>query len=162
MITISYGSGRQQSKVKHFCSNAVSALRRFLVTDVRHTPDQITRGRRSKRAWSDCVLCIPFILSGSPNKCWLHTCDACVITTWRFWIAGSCCRLQLLCTYFSVLSCWLFICCRDQRGLLDRKAPRAQQWVCIIITFSKRTNKWWIGDIDVQRITIGNQTIQWL
>ena len=24
-------------------------------------------------------MCIPFILSGSPNKC----CDACVITTWR-------------------------------------------------------------------------------
>ena len=21
--------------------------------------------------------------SESPNKCWLHTCDACVITTWR-------------------------------------------------------------------------------
>ena len=29
------------------------------------------------------VLCIPFILSGSSNECWLHTCDACVITTWR-------------------------------------------------------------------------------
>ena len=28
-------------------------------------------------------MCIPFILSGSPNQCWLHTCDACVITTWR-------------------------------------------------------------------------------
>ena len=32
------------------------------------------------RAWSKCVLCI---LGGSPNECWLHTCDACVITTWR-------------------------------------------------------------------------------
>ena len=30
-----------------------------------------------------CVMCIPFILSGSPNECWLHTCDACVTTTWR-------------------------------------------------------------------------------
>ena len=29
------------------------------------------------------VLCIPFILSGSPNECWLNTCDTCVITTWR-------------------------------------------------------------------------------
>ena len=67
------------------------------------------------RAWSNWVLCIPFILSGrivevqqmpfsSPeplgsfqdhvikkrralgtrkNECWLHTCDACLITTWR-------------------------------------------------------------------------------
>ena len=22
-------------------------------------------------------------LSGSPNECWLHTCDACIITIWR-------------------------------------------------------------------------------
>ena len=43
--------------------------------------------------WSNCVLCIPYILSGSPNECWLHTCDACVITTWR-WIADSSCRPQ--------------------------------------------------------------------
>ena len=47
------------------------------------THDQITRGRRSKRAWSNCVLCIPVILSGSPNKSWLHTWDALLITTWR-------------------------------------------------------------------------------
>ena len=33
--------------------------------------------------WSNCVLCIPFILSGGPIERWLHTCDACVITTWR-------------------------------------------------------------------------------
>ena len=25
---------------------------------------------------------ILFCTSGSPNKCWLHTCNACVITTW--------------------------------------------------------------------------------
>ena len=31
----------------------------------------------------NCVFGIPFILSGSPNECWVHTCDACVITTWR-------------------------------------------------------------------------------
>ena len=40
-------------------------------------------GRRSKRAWSNCVWWIPFIRSGSPNECWLHTCDACVTTTCR-------------------------------------------------------------------------------
>ena len=39
--------------------------------------------RRFKRAWSNCVLYIPYILSGSPNECWLHTCNACVITSWR-------------------------------------------------------------------------------
>ena len=29
------------------------------------------------------VMTIPFILSGSPSECWLHTCDACVITNRR-------------------------------------------------------------------------------
>ena len=33
-------------------------------------------GRRSKGAWSNCFLCIPFILNGSPNECWLHTMHA--------------------------------------------------------------------------------------
>ena len=34
-------------------------------------------GRRSKRAWPNCVLCIPFMFSGIPNECWLHTWDTC-------------------------------------------------------------------------------------
>ena len=38
---------------------------------------------RSKCARSNVITCIPFILSGSPNKCWLHICDTCVITAWR-------------------------------------------------------------------------------
>ena len=59
------------------------ALRRFHVADGQSMRDQITRGRRSKWARSNCILCIPFILSGSPNQCWLHTCDTCVMTTWR-------------------------------------------------------------------------------
>ena len=51
--------------------------------DGQNTRDHIASVRRSKRSWSDSVLCIPFIRRGSPNECWLHTCDACVITTWR-------------------------------------------------------------------------------
>ena len=44
-----------------------SALRRrFHVTDSQNTRDQITRDRRSKHAWSNCVLCIPFILRDGP------------------------------------------------------------------------------------------------
>ena len=50
---------------------------------VKYTRDQITSNRRSKHAWSNYVICIPFILSGSPNERWLHKCDACVITLWR-------------------------------------------------------------------------------
>ena len=56
---------------------------KFHMTDGQNILNQITSGRRSKHAWSKCILCIPYIPSGSPNKCWLHTCDARVITTWR-------------------------------------------------------------------------------
>ena len=56
---------------------------KFHMTDGQNILNQITSGRRSKCAWSKCILCIPYILSGSPNECWLHTCDARVITTWR-------------------------------------------------------------------------------
>ena len=59
-----------------------NALRTFHLTDGQNTSDKLTSDRRSKRTWLNCVLCIPFILSGSPNESWLHTCDACVITTW--------------------------------------------------------------------------------
>ena len=60
------------------------ALRtKFHVRDSHNTRNQITSDRRSRRAWSYCVLCITFILSGSPNHCWLHTWDARAIATWR-------------------------------------------------------------------------------
>ena len=62
------------------------ALRKFHLTDGRNMRDQITSDRRSKCAWSHCILCIPFILCGIRNKCWLHTCNACVKTTWRLWL----------------------------------------------------------------------------
>ena len=70
--------GPQRSKIKTLL------LQRFTrETDGQNTRDQITSDRRFKHASSNSVMCIPFILSGSPNECWLHTCDACVITTWR-------------------------------------------------------------------------------
>ena len=68
--------------VKCFCSNTV-LLYKFHLTDCWNMRDQIMQGRSSKRPWSNCVLCIPFILSRSPNECWLHTCSACIITTLR-------------------------------------------------------------------------------
>ena len=66
-----------------FYFNTLNVNEHFHVTNGQNTRDQITSDRRSKRAWSNCVMCIPFILSGSPNECWLHTSDPCVITTWR-------------------------------------------------------------------------------
>ena len=45
------------------------------------TRDQITSETRSKRGWSNCVMCIPFILTVEVQS---NTgCDACVTTTWR-------------------------------------------------------------------------------
>ena len=60
--------------VKCFCSNTVLLSEchlwsKYMVSDY--------DGRRSKRAWPNCVLCIPFMFSGIPNECWLHTWDTC-------------------------------------------------------------------------------------
>ena len=35
------------------------------------------------RQWPDCILCIPFILRGSANECWLYICRTCATATWR-------------------------------------------------------------------------------
>ena len=59
--------GRQRSKVKTRLLRR-SVLCRFRATDSQNIRDQITTGRTSKHGWSHCLLCIPFILSGSPNK----------------------------------------------------------------------------------------------
>ena len=68
------------------------ALRKFHATDSQNTRVQITRGRRSKRTRSNCVLCIPFILSGKSKR---------MLTTYmrrmgnnnlEIRIAGSSCR----------------------------------------------------------------------
>ena len=77
------GDNDRRSKRSQTLLLNAALLRKFHLKDGQNTSDQITRGRSSKRAWSSCVWCIPLILSGSPNECWPHTCDACVITTWR-------------------------------------------------------------------------------
>ena len=61
------------------------ALRKSHETDSQNRRDQITSDGRSKRSLSDLrsVHFIAFILNGRLNECWLHTCRACVITTWR-------------------------------------------------------------------------------
>ena len=48
------GCGRQRSEVQTLLLQCC-ALRKFQVTDVQNTRDQITRSRRKKRAWSNCV-----------------------------------------------------------------------------------------------------------
>ena len=68
------------------------ALGKSYVTDSQNMRDPITRDRRSKCAWSNGVICILFILSGSPN-------DATYMQSVRnnnldIRIAGSSCRLQ--------------------------------------------------------------------
>ena len=41
------------------------------------------RGVGGRNVRDQIAFIVPFILSGSPNECWLHTCDARVIKTWR-------------------------------------------------------------------------------
>ena len=73
----------------------------------------ITSDIRSKCTCSNCVLCIPYFLCGSPNK-WLHTCNACVYNNnLEIRIAGSSCRLWLsfiqiqTCQYILANSFWV-------------------------------------------------------
>ena len=45
--------------------------------------DQVTSGSKSQCTLPDCIIYIPFILSGSPNKHQLHKCFSCIKATWR-------------------------------------------------------------------------------
>ena len=88
------------SITKGYGERARYALHKFHVKDIHNKRDTVIRlriARRSKRAWSNCVLCIPFILSGSPNKQLLAT----YMRRKRYnnleiTIAGSSCRPQLI------------------------------------------------------------------
>ena len=55
-----------------------------------HTRHQITSDGESKRDSLDCVLCIPFILSGCLNECWLRTCHAISQKITRLQLRWSC------------------------------------------------------------------------
>lgn len=55
----------------------------FYEIEVQNARGQITRGGRSKRAWSGCVFSIPFTVRESSNECCLHTCCAWITATWR-------------------------------------------------------------------------------
>ena len=81
--------GNNDRRSERFCSSTVIWLLYLSftwqtgVSTVKTRLIRLPGVDRPKRAWPNCVLCIPFIFSGSSNDCWLHTCDACVITTWR-------------------------------------------------------------------------------
>ena len=66
--------------------------------------------RKSKCVWSKCVLCIPYILSGNPNECWLHTCtcDRFVITTWRLGLWAPLQSFYLLGSWFEKFTTWVW------------------------------------------------------
>ena len=69
--------GNNNRRSKRFCSSTVLSQ----VSCDRWSKHTRSSDRRSEHLSSKCVLCIPYILSGSPNKCWIHTCDAWVVTT---------------------------------------------------------------------------------
>ena len=59
-------------------------FRKFHVTDSQNMHDHITSDSRSRNMHDQIVFCaFHLFFSGSPNECWLHTYDECVITTWR-------------------------------------------------------------------------------
>ena len=54
------------------------ALRKFHVTNGQNLCEQVTSDRRSK-----FHSFLVEVQTNALNECWLHMCDACVITTWR-------------------------------------------------------------------------------
>ena len=76
----------------------------------------ILRVIEGSNARDHCVLCIPFILSGSPNHCLLHTCDACLITTWRLGL-----RAPLVARNKFVLFVGLAFCSQIRTVFLERQ-----------------------------------------
>ena len=101
------------------------ALRKFHVTDSQNKRDQITNNRRSKCVWSNCIQCIQLILSGSPHECWLHTCNACIITTWP-----------------GLLEAWLVLTSVKYHGNLYILIPLNQR---LALTRLRATGPWWLG-----------------
>ena len=71
-------AGDNETLFLHRC-----ASRKFHMIDSQNTLDQMTSHRGSKSEWLNWIICIPFIISWSPNESWLHKCDACAKTTWR-------------------------------------------------------------------------------
>ena len=76
----------------------------------------ILRVIEGSNARDHCVLCIPFILSGSPNHCLLHTCDACLITSWRLGL-----RAPLVARNKFVLFVGLAFCSEIRTVILERQ-----------------------------------------
>ena len=74
--------GDNDWRSKRFCSSTVLCIR-FMCQMVKTRMIRLRVSRRSKCTWLNCILYFPLILTGSPNECWLHTCYACIITTWR-------------------------------------------------------------------------------
>ena len=63
---------------------------RVQIVEGLHTRYQITSDGGSKRDSLDCVLCIPFILSGCLNECWLRACHAISQKITRLQLRSSC------------------------------------------------------------------------
>ena len=74
--------GRQVSVFSLEITSLGALHDKFYVIAGQNVHDQITRLIEGPNV-HDRVLCISFILNGSPNDCWLHTCQACTIAIWK-------------------------------------------------------------------------------
>ena len=78
MRAITFGNLRWGVFFLRFCSIAMLCV---VKTRVMRLP--VIEGPKARIEAFYSLNPLLFILSGSPNECWLHTCRACVITTWR-------------------------------------------------------------------------------
>ena len=98
-------AGDNDRRSKRFCSNAVLCVsftwQMFKTRVIR------LRGVEGRNARDQIAFCaFHSFLVGVQTKCWLHTCDTCIMTTWRLGLRAPLVARNYYCYYYH---CYWFI-----------------------------------------------------
>ena len=103
-------------RFKGFCSNTVLCVSFMWQMVMTFYP--LKEGKKSY-AWSHCVWYIPFLLSGSPKDCWLHT-------TWRLGLLAPLVARNYL--YISA-----FPKTQTSLNLITNRVHHKKTWICFLL-----------------------------
>ena len=101
-------AGDNDRRSKRFCSNAVLCVsftwQMFKTRVIR------LRGVEGRNARDQIAFCaFHSFLVGVQTKCWLHTCDTCIMTTWRLGLRAPLVARNYYCYYYHYYWFILFI-----------------------------------------------------
>ena len=108
--------GDNDRRFKRFCSNTVLCVSFMWQMVMTFYP--LKEGKKSW-AWSHCVWYIPFLLSGSPKDCWLHT-------TWRLGLLAPLVARNYL--YISALPKT-----QTSLNLITNRVHHKKTWICFLL-----------------------------